>query len=91
MHTVTIPDISDDLHRQLEERARTNHRTVADEARHCLEAALAEEAALLDAISTSEWGVIEDSVAGTLHDRGTPLTEADFQRYRELARGHTRS
>jgi plasmid stability protein len=90
MNTLTISAMSDELHRRLVERAETNHRSVEDEALCCLLAAVETDDELVNAIPAGQWGEIERSVCETIHDRGTPLTDADFQRYREMARGRTR-
>ncbi len=85
-----IPSVSDELHRKLKERAAANHRTVEDEVVCCLQATLEADEDLQHSIPASRWDEIERSVCETIHDRGTPLTDADFQRYREMARGSTR-
>jgi hypothetical protein len=46
--------------------------------------------ALVSAIPSEQWKHLEQSICDTIEDQGTPLTEADFQRYRELARGGIR-
>jgi hypothetical protein len=42
----------------------------------------------LDSISADEWNRIEQSVCDEKNNLGTPLTAADFVRYRSLARGN---
>ena len=88
MSTLTIPAVSDELHRKLVERAQANHRSVEAEALCCLQEVIEAEDALLAAIPGQRWNEIERSVCETIHDRGTPLTDGDFQRYRDLARGN---
>jgi hypothetical protein len=82
--------MSDELHRKLLERAQANHRSVEDEVLCCLQEAIEADEELLKTIPSGEWSEIERSVCETIHDRGTPLTEGDFQRYREMARGRSR-
>lgn len=91
MTTLTIPAINEDLRRKLAERAKANQRSIEDEALCCLRAAVEFDENALNAIPPGEWANIERSVCETIHDRGTPLTDEDFQRYREIARGGTRS
>jgi plasmid stability protein len=91
MSTLTIPAVSDELRRKLAERAQANHRSVEAEALCCLQEAIETEELLLGAIPGERWNEIERSVCETIHDRGTPLTDDDFQRYRDLARGSNRS
>lgn len=90
MNTLTIPDMSEELHRRLEERARANHRSIEEEALCCLRAVVETDEEVLYGISAEKWNEIERSVCETIHDRGTPLTDSDFERYREMARGRTR-
>jgi plasmid stability protein len=90
MSALTIPQVNDTLRRKLEERARTNHRSVEDEALCCLQEAVDGDEEILNSIPADRWKEIEDSVAETIHDRGTALFDADFQRFRELARGRNR-
>jgi plasmid stability protein len=85
--TLTISDISEELCRRLAERAEANHRSIEDEALCCLRSAIESDDDALNAISDREWAQIEQSVCDTIHERGTPLTDTDFQRYREIARG----
>ena len=88
MNTVTISTVSDELHRKLTARAAANHRSVEDEALCCLQTTIETDEDLLEAIPAGRWDEIERSVCGTIHDRGTPLTDADFQRYQEMTRGN---
>jgi plasmid stability protein len=88
--TLTIPDLSEELHRKLTERARINQRSIEDEALCCLREAIEQDEEVLNSIPSDSWAKIERSVCETIHDRGTPLTDADFQRYREMARGRNR-
>ena len=90
MNTLTIPDLNDELHRKLAERARANRRSIEAEAACCLREAIEMDEQTLNAIPPEQWSEIERSVFETIHDRGTPLTDADFQRYREMARGGNR-
>jgi len=91
MNTITIPSVSDELHRRLAERAKVNQRSIEEEAVCCLLETIESDEAALNAIPQAAWKEIESSVAETIHDRGTPLTDGDFQRYREMARGRNRS
>lgn len=88
---ITLPALGEELHRKLARRAAANHRSVEDEALCCLREAIEMDESLLDAIPQSQWAEVEQSVCETIHDAGTPLTDADFQRYREMARGRNRS
>jgi plasmid stability protein len=90
MSALTIRDMNETLHRKLAERAKLNHRSIEDEALCCLQEAIEADEDLLNSIPSAQWKEIERSVADTIHDRGTPLSDADFQRYREQARGHSR-
>jgi plasmid stability protein len=90
MTTLTIPAVNDALHRKLAERAQANHRTIEAEALCCLVETLEAEASALAAIPANTWAEIEQSVCETMHDQGTLMTDGDFQRYRELARGRNR-
>ena len=75
------------LHRKLEERARANHRSIEDEAAYCLRIVIETEDETINAIPQTSWDQIEKSICETIHDKGTPLTDSDFERYRKLARG----
>lgn len=90
MSTITLSTLDDELHRKLVERAKINHRSVEDEAICCLQEAIAMDEGAINAIPSETWSEIERSVCDTIHDCGTPLTDADFQRYREKARGSAR-
>jgi plasmid stability protein len=90
MNTLTIPAVNDALHAKLAERAHANHRTIEAEALCCLMETIEAEEKALEAIPASTWAEIEQSVCDSIHDRGTPLTDGDFQRYREQARGRNR-
>ncbi len=90
MSTLTISAVDDELRRKLAERAKANHRTIEAEALCCLQAVVAADDDALAAISAESWKAIEQSVCDSIHEQGTPLTEADFQRYRGLARGDDR-
>jgi plasmid stability protein len=90
MSTLTLSILDDELHRKLVERAKLNHRSVEAEAVCCLQAALETDEAVLAAIPAESWSEIERSVCETIHDQGTPLTDSDFQRYRDQARGSAR-
>lgn len=87
MNTITIPDLDDELHRKLAERAKANHRSIEDEALCCVRVALEADDEALNSIPAETWAEVERSICETIHDRGTPLTDADFKRYREMARG----
>lgn len=89
--SINLPNVGEELHRKLARRAAANHRTVEAEALCCLREAIEMDETLMDSVPQGEWVEIEQSVCETIHDRGTPLTDADFQRYRELARGRNRS
>jgi plasmid stability protein len=91
MSTLTLRFESEDLLRRLRSRAAANQRSIEDEAMCCLQATLSEEDELLSSVPDDAWSAIERSVCETLHDRGTPLTDDDFARYRERARGHSDS
>ena len=90
MNALTITDLSEELRRKLGERAQANHRSIEDEALCCLRSCIEQDEEALNAIPSIEWNTLEQSVCETIHERGTPLTDADFQRYREMARGRTR-
>ena len=90
MSTLTIPAVSDELHRKLVERANANHRSIEAEALCCLQESIETDDESLKAIPSESWAEIERSVCDTIHDRGTPLTAADFERYKEMARGRNR-
>ena len=90
VNALTIPDVSESLHRKLAERAKANQRSIEQEALCCLQEAIEADEELLNSIPSGEWAQIEQSVCETIHDRGTPLTNADFQRYREMASGRDR-
>jgi plasmid stability protein len=91
MKTLTINRIDDELHRKLAERAAANQRSMEEEALCCLRITIAQDEALLNSIPEEQWKEIERSLCDSIHDRGTPLTEADFARYRDLARGRKAS
>ena len=90
MSTLTLSTLDDELHQKLVERAKVNHRSIEDEAICCLQEAIESDEEAINAIPSGAWTEIERSVCETIHDRGTPLTEADFQRYRDKARGNAR-
>lgn len=90
MSTLTLSKLDDELHRKLVERAKINHRSIEDEAICCLQEAIEADDAAINSIPSEKWSKIEQSVCETIHDRGTPLTDADFQRYRDKARGSAR-
>ncbi len=90
MNTLTLSTLDDQLHRKLVERAKINHRSVEDEAICCLQEAIESDEEAINAIPSGAWTEIERSVCETIQDRGTPLTDADFQRYREKTRGSAR-
>lgn len=91
MNTVTIPDVGEELHRKLAERAKANNRSIEDEALCCVRVALEMDDEVLNSIPTETWTEVERSICDTIHDGGTPLTNADFDRYRKMARGRNRS
>lgn len=87
MKTITLREVSDSLLRKLEERAAVNQRTVEAEALSCLEVVIETEEELIGSIPGELWNDIEGSVCDSIHDIGMPLTDTDFKRYREIARG----
>jgi plasmid stability protein len=91
MKTITLHHVGDHLLRKLEARAAANQRSLEDEAIACLQVTVDAEDELIGAISPGRWAEIEESVCEAIHDKGTPLTVADFEHYRGLARGGTRS
>jgi plasmid stability protein len=90
MSTLTLSTLDDALHRKLVERAKLNHRSIEDEAICCLQEAIESGEEAINAIPSGAWNEIERSVCETIHDHGTPLTDADFQRYRDKVRGNSR-
>ena len=88
MNTVTIPAVDDALLNKLVERAKANHRSVEAEALCCLQEAIEMDEDSLNGIPAEQWDESERSVCETIHDRGTALTAADFDRYRGVARGN---
>jgi plasmid stability protein len=91
MKTITLREVSDSLLHKLEERAAANHRTVEAEALTCLRVVVETDDDLIESIPAGQWAEIEQSVCDTIHDRGTPLTEADLERYKGMARGDSAS
>ncbi len=91
MSKLTIPDLSEDLLRMLAARAKANHRSIEEEALCCMRVALETEEEALNSIPPETWAEVERSVCDTIQERGTPLTNADFKRYRDIARGGDRS
>jgi plasmid stability protein len=87
MKTITLHEVSDALLHKLEARAAANHRSLEDEALFCLLAAVESDDETINSVQPGRWAEIEQSVCDTIHDRGTPLTEADIERYRGMARG----
>jgi plasmid stability protein len=87
MNTLTLTGISDELQRKLTERAAASRRSIEEEALCCLRLTLETEEAILNSIPEDRWKEVEQSLCDSIHDRGTPLTKADLQRYRDLARG----
>ena len=87
MNTLTVTGISDELQRKLAERAAANRRSIEEEVLCCLQITIEQEEALLTSIPDDQWKKIEQSLCDSIHDRGTPLTKADLERYRDLARG----
>lgn len=90
MNALTIPNLNEELHRKLAARARANQRSIEAEAACCLREVIEMDEDALDAIPPERWSEIERSVCETIHDRGTPLTDADFRRFWEMARGDNR-
>ena len=91
MKTITLHQVSDSLLQKLEARAAANQRSLEAEALSCLQVAVETEEEMISSIPPERWAAIEQSVCDTIHDHGTPLTEADFERYRGIARGNARS
>lgn len=91
MKTITLHEVSDSLLYKLEKRAAANHRTLEAEALMCLQVVVETEEGLIESIPTQRWADIERSVCETIHDKGTPLSEADFERYRGMIRGGSNS
>ncbi len=91
MSKLTIPDPGEDLLRKLAARAKANHRSIEDEALCCVRVALETEEEALNSIPTETWAQVERSVCDTIQERGTPFSDADFERYRDIARGRNRS
>jgi plasmid stability protein len=87
MNTITLRNVSDELLESLKRRAEANHRSVEAEALVCLQITVAQEESILNAIPEKQWKQIEQSLCETIHDRGTPLTKADLDHYRDLVRG----
>jgi coenzyme F420-reducing hydrogenase gamma subunit len=85
MKTITLPNVSEALHRKLEARAQAHHRTVEEEAVRCLEELIETDEALLAAIPRKRWERIEEALVLALHDSASDLTQADLARYRDLA------
>ncbi len=90
MSILTLSTLNDGLHQKLVDRAKLNHRSVEDEAICCLQEVIESDDEAINAIPSGAWAEIERSVCETIQDRGTPLTDADFQRYREKTRGSAR-
>ena len=90
MSILTLSTLNDGLHQKLVDRAKLNPRSVEDEAICCLQEVIESDDEAINAIPSGAWAEIERSVCETIQDRGTPLTDADFQRYREKTRGSAR-
>jgi len=60
--------------------------SVEEEALSWLRRWTEEEQAVLDSIPEEQWKEIEQSLCDSIHDRGTPFTKADLERYREIVR-----
>lgn len=91
MNTLTVTGISDELHRKLAERASANRRSIEEEALCCLQISIAQEEAILHSISDERWQEIEKSLDEAFRETPTNFTEADKQRYRDLARDYLKT
>ena len=87
MNTLTLTGISDELQRKLVERAAANQRSIEEETLCCVRLTIETEEAVLNSIPEDRWKEIEQSLCDSIDDPGTPLTKADMDRYRDLARG----
>jgi plasmid stability protein len=91
MKTLTVTGIDDELHRKLAERAAANQRSMEEEALCCLRMTIAQDEAILNSIPEERWKEIEKSLGEALRETPTEFTEADKQKYRDLARGYLKT
>ena len=91
MNTLMLTGVSDDLQRLLAQRAAVNRRSVEEEALCCLQITIAQDEAVLSSIPEARWQEIERSLGEALVETPTEFTEADRNKYRDLARGYLHS
>jgi plasmid stability protein len=91
MNTLTVTGISDELHRKLAERAAANRRSIEEEVLCCVRISIEQDEALLHSIPDERWKEIERSLGEALRETPTEFTEADKQKYRDLARGYLKA
>lgn len=88
MKTITLSEVSDALHSKLEARAKSHGCTVEEEALHRLQKSVQDEELVLAGIPAEKWPQIEESLVMALNDSASEMTEADIERYRQLAQGN---
>ena len=88
MNTLVLTGVSDDLQRMLAQRASANRRSVEEEALCCLQITIAQDEAVLGSIPEARWQEVERSLGEAFAETPTEFTEADRNKYRDLARGY---